>query len=188
MAERTTARKGSGTPAIRFEAQLRTIGGRTVLRLPAEASAKLPSRGQVAVEGLLDGQVFQAVLEPDGRRGHWLRADEELRQALAADEGDTVALEVEPAKDWPEPGIPEDFQAALAGAPDTGELWKSITPMARWEWVRWINATKNRQTRERRIEVAISKLRSGKRRPCCFDLATCTDPDLSRNGMLLEMP
>ena len=56
--------------------------------------------------------------------------------------------------------------------------------MARWEWVRWINATRNLATRERRVEVAVSKLRSGKRRPCCFDLASCTDPELSKNGML----
>ena len=69
-----------------------------------------------------------------------------------------MALKVEPTKDWPEPEIPEDFQTALADAPDISESWTSITPMARWEWVRWINATKNLQTRERRVEVGISKL------------------------------
>jgi hypothetical protein len=173
-------------PGIHFEARVQATGGSTILRLPDDASAKLPSRGQVAVTGVMNGHAFQAVLEPDGRRGHWLKVDKELREALAVSEGDTVALNVQPAKDWPEPDIPEDFLAALAGAPDICELWKSITPMARWEWVRWINATKNLQTRERRVDVGISKLRSGKRRPCCFDLAACTDPDLSKNGMLAE--
>lgn len=186
MAERTSARKASGTPVIRFEAQVHGTGGSTILRLPDDASEKLPSRGQVAVKGVMNGHAFQTVLEPDGQRGHWLKVDEKLRQALAADEGDTVVLEVEPAEDWPEPDMPEDFQTALADASNISELWKSITPMARWEWVRWINATKNLQTRERRVEVGISKLRSGKRRPCCFDLASCTDPDLSKNGILVE--
>ena len=187
MAERMSAQKDSGTPVIRFEAQVQRTGGSTILRLPADASAKLPSRGQVAVQGVVNGHAFQTVLEPDGRRGHWLKVDEKLRQALAVSEGETVALNVEPAKDWPEPEIPRDFQAALAGAPGVSELWKGITPMARWEWVRWINATKNLQTRQRRVEVAVSKLRSGKRRPCCFDLAACTDPDLSKNGMLVQL-
>jgi len=187
MAEKTSARKASGTPVIRFEAQVQRTGGSTILRLPDDASAKLPSRGQVAVKGVMNGHAFQTVLEPDGRRGHWLRIDEKLWQALAVSEGDTVALKVEPVKDWPEPDIPEDFQSALADAPDISELWNSITPTARWEWVRWINATKNLQTRERRVEVGISKLRSGKRRPCCFDLASCTDPDLSKNGLLVEV-
>jgi hypothetical protein len=134
----------------------------------------------------MNGYAFQAVLEPDGRRGHWLKVDEKLRPALAAGEGDAVELTVEPAEGWPEPDMPVDFQAALAGAPDIAGLWESITPMARWEWVRWINATGNPQTRERRVEAGISKLRSGKRRPCCFDLAACTDPDLSKNGKLVE--
>jgi hypothetical protein len=187
MAERTPERKDSGTPAIRFEAQVQATGGLAILMLPADASAKLPSRGQVAVKGELNGRAFHAVLEPDGRRGHWLKVDEKLRQALAVSEGDTVALAVEPAKDWPEPDIPGDFQTALAGAPDISGLWNGITPMARWEWVRWINATRNPQTRERRVEVSLSKLRSGKRRPCCFDLAACTDPDLSKNGKLVEV-
>ena len=187
MAEKTSARKAFGTPVIRFEAQVQRTGGSTILGLPDDASAKLPSRGQVAVKGDLNGHAFQTVREPDGRRGQWLRVDEGLQQALAVSEGDTVALKVEPANDWPEPDIPEDFQTALADAPDISELWNSITPTARWEWVRWINATKNLQTRERRVEVGISKLRSGKRRPCCFDLASCTDPDLSKNGLLVEV-
>jgi hypothetical protein len=187
MAEGTSARRASGMPVISFEAQVQRTGGSAILRLPGDASAELPSRGQVAVQGVMNGHAFQAVAEPDGRRGHRLKLDKKLRQALTASEGDTVALKIEPAKDWPEPGIPEDFQAALAGAPDICEVWKSITPMARWEWVRWINAAKNRQTRERRVEVGILKLRSGKRRPCCFDLAACTDPDLSKNGILSEV-
>ena len=186
MTERTSARKTSGTSAIRFDAPVRSTGGSTIVMLPDEASAKLPSRGQVAVEGVANGNAFRAVLEPDGRRGHWLKIDEKLRQALAVSEGDTVAITVEPAQNWPEPDVPADFQSALADAPDLVEVWKGITPMARWEWVRWINATKNLETRERRVEVGISKLRGGKRRPCCFDLASCTDPELSKNGVLAD--
>jgi hypothetical protein len=186
MAERTPARTAPSTSAIHFDAETRKTGRWTILRVPDDASAKLPSRGQIAVKGVMNGHAFQTVLEPDGRRGHWLKVDKKLRQALALGEGESVALEVEPTKDWPEPDIPRDFQTALADAPDISELWKDITPMARWEWVRWINATKNPETRKRRVEVGISKLRSGKRRPCCFDLAACTDPDLSKNGRLVE--
>jgi hypothetical protein len=138
------------------------------------------------VTGLIDGNPFRTVLEPDGRRGHWLHVDASLQRALGASRGASVRVEVEPTKDWPEPDVPADFENALAGAPELSGLWQDITPMARWEWVRWINATKNPETRRRRIEVGISKLRSGKRRPCCFDLAACTDPDLSKNGKLVE--
>lgn len=175
-----------GMSEIRFESVLHKIGRWTIVRLPDEASAKLPSRGQVAVKGVLNHHAFRAVLEPDGRRGHWLKIDKTLQHAVAAHDGDRVVLEVEPIENWPEPAIPKDFRAALDGASDTSSLWRDITPMARWEWVRWINATKNPDTRKRRIDVSISKLRAGKRRPCCFDLAACTDPYLAKNGRLVD--
>ena len=165
-----------------------TIDGTTILRLPATASRRLPSRGQVAVKGRLNGHDFQTVLEPDGLGGHWMRLDRTL-QRIAGIGGEATAatLEIQPAKDWPEPTVPEDLRTALSTAPPAIQgLWTEITPMARWEWVRWVNATGNPDTRRRRVEVSISKLKSGKRRPCCFNLAACTDPDLSSNGRLLE--
>ena len=179
----------TGVPAIRFEATLDTIGQLAILRLPEKASEKLPSRGQVAVQGTINGHEFQTVLEPDGCRGHWIRVDEKFQQTAAIGVGDTATLEIESTKDWPEPNVPQDFETALAAAPrKIQDVWNDITPMARWEWVRWVNATKNPDTRSRRVEVSMSKMNSGKRRPCCFDLASCTDPDVSRNGRLIEPP
>jgi uncharacterized protein YdeI (YjbR/CyaY-like superfamily) len=116
-----------------------------------------------------------------------MRIDEKQQQTAAISAGDTARLEIEPLKDWPEPNVPQDFETALAAAPQKiQDLWKDITPMARWEWVRWVNATKNPDTRRRRVEVSLSKMKSGKRRPCCFDLSACTDPYLSKNGRLIE--
>ena len=45
--------------AVRFDARLSTIGTSTVLRLPETASKDLPSRGQVAVHGTINGAEFQ---------------------------------------------------------------------------------------------------------------------------------
>ena len=174
-------------PTIRCDATLYEIDGWTILRLPEEASERLPSRGQVAVRGIINGHEFETVVEPDGCRGHWMRIDPQLQRASRVRAGDTATLELVPTKDWPEPNLPQDLEAALAVAPpEIRRLWDEITPMARWEWVRWVNATRNPATRRRRVEVSISKMSGGKRRPCCFDLAACTDPDLSRNGRLLE--
>ena len=48
------------------------------LVLPKNASAKLPSRGLTAIEGTLNGLPFQATLEPDGQKGHWLKVHRKL--------------------------------------------------------------------------------------------------------------
>jgi uncharacterized protein DUF1905/bacteriocin resistance YdeI/OmpD-like protein len=172
---------------IRFDAVLSTIDTSAVLRLPETASKGLPSRGQVAVRGTINGVEFETVLEPDGNSGHWMKVDDTLQHAAGIGIGDTATLDIEVTKDWPEPAVPEDLATALVAAPEKIQnLWNEITPMARWEWVRWVNATKNTDTRRRRVDVSISKMTSGKRRPCCFNLASCTDPDLSKNGRLLE--
>ncbi len=163
---------------IRFEAPIVVIGDRSIVRLPSEASHALPSRGQVAATGSVGSAPVKTVLEPDGLRGHWMD--------VSGRAGDIVSVELEPTKLWPEPSVPRDFRIALDHAADTAETWADITPMARWEWVRWINSTRVVSTRERRIEVAIDKLRRGNRRPCCFDLSSCTDPELSKNGKLVD--
>jgi hypothetical protein len=183
----TATSRRTAVPTISFDATLDTIDQSTILRLPETASRKLPSRGQVAVQGTINGSGFQTVLEPDGAAGHWMNVDGKLQRAAALRAGDVATLEIETLKDWPEPKVPQDLDSALAIAPQRiRDLWTSITPMARWEWVRWVNATQNPDTRKRRVEVTISKMESGKRRPCCFNLAACTDPNLSKNGRLIE--
>jgi len=175
----------TGAATIRFDATLDTIDTSTIVRLPEPASRRLPSRGQVAVQGSINGCEFRAVLEPDGLKGHWLKVDHELQQAADIRVGDTLSVAVEATPDWPEPDVPPDLAAALSRAPQKiRDIWNDITPMARWEWVRWVNATASPVTRQRRVEVSISKIDNGKRRPCCFDLSACTDPALSKNGRL----
>ncbi len=138
------------------------------------------------VEGIINDHHFKAPLEPDGNGSHWLEVDKALRKAAGAEVGDTVTLAIEPVKEWPEPEVPADLQKALAAHPKARELWKDVTPMARWEWIRWIRSTSKSETRSRRIKVGCSKLEGGKRRPCCWNRNLCTVPDVSKNGVLLE--
>jgi uncharacterized protein (DUF2267 family) len=182
-----TETRSSQQATISFAAELSTIEDTTLVRLPKGASERLPSRGQVAVHAMLAGHDFKTVVEPDGRRGHWIRVDEALQRAAGVRSGDIAEVTLHVVPDWPEPDVPDDLAAALAEAPaKIREVWQDITPMARWEWVRWVQATRNPQTRQRRVEVSMSKMDGGKRRPCCFDLASCTDPDLARSGKLRD--
>jgi hypothetical protein len=130
---------------IRFETGLVSVGDRLILRLPPEASGKLPSRGQVAVTGRMNDHAFETVVEPDGMRGHWIDAAAAAGTGAGARfaEGDVVTVEIERNDAWPEPQVPSEFEAALVATPAAGDTWADITPMARWEWVRWVNATKN---------------------------------------------
>lgn len=154
----------------------------TFLTLPEEATAKLPSRGMVSIEGTINGHLLQATLEPDGKGGHWLKVDRKLREAAGAAVGDVVTVEIAPvAPDRePEPKVPPDLRKALAAATARArEVWSDITPAARRDFIHWITSPKRPETRVKRIATACDMLAKGKRRPCCFDRSGMYDKSLS---------
>jgi uncharacterized protein YdeI (YjbR/CyaY-like superfamily) len=67
-----------------------------------------------------------------------------------------------------EPRVPTDVRKALAAAPLVDALWRDLTPIARRDFVSWIDSAKQLETRRRRIAIACDKLLSGQRRPCCY--------------------
>ena len=178
--------------AISFQTKLIQINSHTILHLPEDASARLPSRGMIMVKGTLNGIAFKTLLEPDGVYGHgknpshWFALDKRLLSEAHAAMGDTVSVSLEPTKEWIEPEIPEDVKKALSTSPKAEDLWNDITPMARWDWIRWIRAVRTQETREKHLVVMLDKLNKGMRRPCCFNRNLCSDPTVSKNWVLLD--
>src|SRR5213595_1538836 len=117
---------------IRFRAKLfrpkatEKIGSWTLLTLPKNASAKLPSRGMAMVEGTINGFPFRAALEPNGNGSHWLRINKAIQDAADADAEDTVTVEITRVGEEPETRAPMDLRKALAAAPLAQVLWADI--------------------------------------------------------------
>ena len=72
----------------------------------------------------------------------------------------------------PESKVPTDFRKALAAAPKANDQWRDLTPIARRDFISWIDSAKQSETRRRRIEKACSMLAAGKRRPCCYSIVS----------------
>jgi uncharacterized protein YdeI (YjbR/CyaY-like superfamily) len=64
--------------------------------------------------------------------------------------------------------LPADLEKALADNTAILVAWRGITPLARNEWICWVESAKLIETRQRRIERAANELAEGKRRPCCW--------------------
>jgi uncharacterized protein YdeI (YjbR/CyaY-like superfamily) len=77
-----------------------------------------------------------------------------------------------PAGEESEPRVPTDLRKALAVTPMAKAQWRDLTPIARRDFISWIESAKQPQTRRRRIERAASMLAAGKRRPCCYSIVS----------------
>jgi len=64
--------------------------------------------------------------------------------------------------------LPADVRTALVANPTALEAWRDITPLARNEFICWIEDAKQDKTRARRIRRTQEELEEGQRRPCCW--------------------
>ena len=64
--------------------------------------------------------------------------------------------------------LPADLREALIDNAAALDARKDITPLARNEFIRWVEDAKQQRTRERRIHRTQEELEDGQRRPCCW--------------------
>jgi uncharacterized protein YdeI (YjbR/CyaY-like superfamily) len=64
--------------------------------------------------------------------------------------------------------LPKDLREALAANATALDRWNDITPLARNEFICWVEEAKQQTTRERRIRRTQEELEEGMRRPCCW--------------------
>ena len=64
--------------------------------------------------------------------------------------------------------LPKDFKRALLTDKAALATWCGITPLARNEWLCWMQEAKRAETQARRAARATIELAEGIRRPCCW--------------------
>lgn len=64
--------------------------------------------------------------------------------------------------------MPTDLATVLSNTNKASDLWESLTPIARNEFICWIEDAKRKQTRAKRISRTVEELLEGKKRPCCW--------------------
>jgi uncharacterized protein YdeI (YjbR/CyaY-like superfamily) len=64
--------------------------------------------------------------------------------------------------------IPSDLKQILLSDKKALEKWEDITPLARNEWICWVEVAKKEETRLKKLKRVPQELKQGKRRPCCW--------------------
>jgi hypothetical protein len=144
---------------LRFEAVLqpnRPAG--TFLVLPAEVSQALGGRARIPVEGTIAGEAFRGSTMPMGDGSHCLGVSKALQSAAGVEQGDRVLVELA-RDDAPRTvEVPDDLAAALAQA-GLRERFDRLSYTHRREHVQAIEGSRRTETRARRIERCLARLR-----------------------------
>ena len=64
--------------------------------------------------------------------------------------------------------LPADLREELTASETALHAWNDITPLARNEFICWVEDAKQQTTRARRIRRTREELEDGQRRPCCW--------------------
>ncbi|MBP9738471.1 YdeI/OmpD-associated family protein [Candidatus Saccharibacteria bacterium] len=64
--------------------------------------------------------------------------------------------------------LPKDLRVVLLSEETALERWNCLTPLARNEFLCWIENAKQEKTRAKRIRRTIEELLEGQKRPCCW--------------------
>lgn len=64
--------------------------------------------------------------------------------------------------------LPPDVKKVLKAKKAALSAWNDITPLARNEWICWVEGAKLIETRARRVQRVQEELIEGMRRPCCW--------------------
>lgn len=64
--------------------------------------------------------------------------------------------------------LPADLRKALTSSTKALIAWEDITPLARNEWICWVESVKKQETRDEHLRRVPEELVGGKRRPCCW--------------------
>jgi hypothetical protein len=147
--------------SVRFKATLESArGGGAVARIPEEHVAPLGGLKQMRVLGTVNGFAFKSSTMPY-RGGFYLGLHKATREAAGIDFGDPLEIELTRDTSPRELALPEELDAAFKAEPVLRERFGSLSFSRRRDLAEPISEAKRPETRARRLEDALNRLREG---------------------------
>jgi len=143
---------------VAFRAAIEKRGMLRCVDVPQKMTKRIEGRRHVPVIVEVGGLEARTSLAPRDGGGYRLFLHSKLRKAAGVDTGEFIRLRVRIDPDAWNAEVPEDLAVALRQTPGASALFDGLTPGLRREFVRWVEAAKGPQTRQRRIEDSIAKL------------------------------
>ena len=130
----------------------------TVVRLPAVTSRALGKRGQVRIQGTINGFPFRTTLFPDGTGGHFLIVNRTMQKGAAVTAGDTAKFDIREDSEPLVTVMPQELQTILDSERELKKYFRSLSPSMQRFIARGVGESKNKETRLRRADAATELL------------------------------
>ena len=161
-----TTKTAAKSPAKRFRALVERGETSAVcaIHFPFDVEQTFGARGHVPVRGTLNGAPFRASIFKMGGR-HFMVVNRRLRESAGVSGGETVPVVVERDTEPRVIDAPADLARALKTNRDARAVWDKLSYTHRREHVEHLEDAKKPETRQRRLEKAITLLAAGTKGP-----------------------
>lgn len=141
-----------------------SVGINRCLDVPPRVSRALGDGTRIYVHGSIEGMPFRSTLMPRGHGKHRLFVHSRVWRPLALTDGCRLRVEVSVDRDGSAVEVPSFWQEALDRRSRAAQRFAGLPAATRREMVRWLEAARRPETRERRIELALERLEADRLR------------------------
>jgi uncharacterized protein YdeI (YjbR/CyaY-like superfamily) len=145
----------------RFEARLERLRSSLnwiILRLPFDAVKVWGLRGQIKVNGDINGFAFRTSLFPTREGWHFLLVNKKMRKGAGAAESGVVSVALELDKEERTIVIPGELERILCGSRPLRRWYDQLNLSTRSDIAKWITEPKSGEARVRRSEQIAERL------------------------------
>ena len=148
---------------VPFETTVAATGNNTGIVVPEEVMDQLAAGKRPPVLVTVNGFDYRSTVAVMGGR-HMIGISAAIRQETGLKGGDPIRVTLAVAGTPREIDVPADFAAALAADESVRDFFSTLSNSVQRYHVDTVNGAKSPETRQRRIEKAVSLFREGKKR------------------------
>lgn len=144
-----------------FDALLERSGNSlnwTIIRIPLDVGKVWGVRGQLKVNGEINGFSFRTSLFPTGQGGHIMIVNKKMQAGGRAVPGMTARFRLEPDTAPREISPPAELLSVLRQSKPLERYYQSLNYSTRRETAKWVAEAKHSETRRRRSEQMAERL------------------------------
>ena len=153
----------AGQASATFETTVTATGSNTGIVVPEEVIERLGAGKRPPVLVSLNGYEYRTTAGGMGGK-HMVPVSAAVRKATGLGGGDPVRVTLTVAETPREVAVPDDLAAALAADEQAAAFFAGLSNSLRRYHVDNIAAAKSADTRQRRVEKAVTLFRAGKQR------------------------